>query len=44
MTVSGGEVTNMVVTSPGSGYTGADRSFDRVAVIATTNFDFGAPA
>ena len=43
MTVVGGEVTDINITDPGTGYTGADRSFDRVAVIATTNFDFGAP-
>jgi hypothetical protein len=43
MTVVGGEITDVNITDPGTGYTGADRSFDRVAVIATTNFDFGAP-
>ena len=44
MTVVGGEVTDINITYPGSGYSGPDRSFDRVAVIATTNFNFGAPA
>jgi hypothetical protein len=43
ITVAGGQVNSVAITDGGSGYTGADRSFDRVAVIATTNFDFGVP-
>jgi hypothetical protein len=43
ITVSGGIVSNIVITNPGINHQGQDSSFSRVAIIATTNFDFGVP-
>ena len=41
--VSGGAVTSVTVTTPGTGYRGNDAGFGRVATIASSNFDFGKP-
>ena len=43
LTVSGGAVTAVTITTPGTGYIGDDASFTRVATIAISNFDFGKP-
>lgn len=41
--VSGGAVTTVTITTAGTGYRGPDKSFDRVATITNTTFDFGKP-
>lgn len=41
--VSGGQVTSVTVTNPGTGYRGDDAGFGRVAIIVSSNFDFGKP-
>jgi len=41
--VSGGGVTSVTITTPGTGYRGDDAGFARVATIVTSNFDFGKP-
>lgn len=43
VTVSGGVVTSVTVTTAGTGYRADDAGFSRVAAIATSNFDFGKP-
>ena len=41
--VTNNAVSSVTLVNAGTGYRGDDRGFDRVATIASTNFDFGKP-